>query len=108
MNRGRCIKASAFVRKAVSRSQSELNRDSGNLLGSDDEQDSIRTFMETRQANGFNWMALNVGAATHLIEVKAELTTTATVKASAKAVLGNRTLIVEPTKAANNETVAIN
>lgn len=75
-------------------------------LGSDDEEDSIRTFMATRAANGFNWMALNVGSATHKIEVKAELTTSQTARASAIAVIGNRTLIVEPTKSANNETVS--
>lgn len=74
-------------------------------LGSDDEDDSIRTFMETREANGFNWMALNVGSATHLIEVKAQLTTEETAKADAIAVVGNRTLIVEPVKSANDETV---
>ncbi len=74
-------------------------------LGSDDEEDSIRTFMETREANGFNWMALNVGSATHLIEVKAQLTTAETAKADAIAVVGNRTLIVEPVKSANDETV---
>lgn len=74
-------------------------------LGSDDEQDSIRTFMRTRSANGFNWMALNVGSATHKIAVKAELFTDSTASASAIAVVGNRTLIVEPVKAANDEAV---
>ena len=74
-------------------------------LGADDEDDSIRTFMETREANGFNWMALNVGSATHKIEVKAQLTTDQTAAASAIAVIGNRTLIVEPVKSANDETV---
>jgi hypothetical protein len=75
-------------------------------LGSDDTQDSIRTFMRTRNANGFNWMALNVGSATHTIEVWAELTTDATARSSALAVVGNRTLIVEPVKSANDEAVS--
>ena len=75
-------------------------------LGTDDEQDSVKTFLRTRSANGFNWMALNVGSATHLIEVKAELTTSQTQRASAIAVVGNRTLIVEPTKATNDEHVS--
>lgn len=74
-------------------------------LGGDDEQDSIRTFMDTRSANAFNWMALDTGSATHTIEVKAELTTESTSRASARAVIGNRTLIVEPTKATNDEQV---
>jgi hypothetical protein len=74
-------------------------------LGGDDQNDAIRTFIETRAANGFNWMALNIGAATHTIQVKGELTTDSTARASARAVVGNRTLIVEPTKSANDETV---
>jgi hypothetical protein len=76
-------------------------------LGSDDEQDSIRTFMATRQANAFNWLALDVGSAVHDIQVKAELVTAATQRAMATGVIGNRTLIVEPTMAANDETVTI-
>jgi hypothetical protein len=72
----------------------------------DDEDATIRTFMETRQANGFNWMKLNAGSATHLIQVKATLETTSTSMASAKAVVGKRTLIIEPTHSANNEAVS--
>ena len=73
----------------------------------DDEDATIKTFMATRNANGFNWMALNVGSATHLIEVKAELTTsTSAGQATAMAAVGKRTLIVEPVKSANNETVS--
>jgi hypothetical protein len=71
----------------------------------EDDKHAIRTFMETRAANGFNWMALNVGSDTHTIEVKAELTTDQTARASAIAVVGNRTLIVEPVKSANDEAV---
>lgn len=73
----------------------------------DDTDATIRTFIATRNANGFNWMALNVGSATHLIEVKAELTTTnVSTQASATAAVGKRTLIVEPVHSANNETVS--
>lgn len=72
----------------------------------DDEDATIKTFMQTRSANGFNWMALDVGSAVHKIEVKAALTLSATTdKTKAAAVIGNRTLIVEPTKAANDEAV---
>ncbi|MGH2754694.1 MAG: hypothetical protein ACRDLB_09680 [Actinomycetota bacterium] len=74
-------------------------------LGADDEQDSIRTFMRTRNANGFNWMALNVGHGIHTIEVKAELITASTMPSTATGVIGNRTLIVEPVKSANDEVV---
>lgn len=73
----------------------------------DDEDATIRTFMATRSANGFNWMALNVGSATHRIEVKAELTNAvSSADATAMAAVGKRTLIVEPVKSANNETVS--
>ncbi|MGH2838165.1 MAG: hypothetical protein ACRDJY_07435 [Thermoleophilaceae bacterium] len=75
-------------------------------LGSDDEEDSVRTFMKTRNANGFNWMALNVGSGTHEIVVKASLDTTNTQRASATGVVGSRTLVVEPTHSANNEAVS--
>lgn len=72
----------------------------------EDEDATIRTFMETRAANGFNWMALNVGSATHTIVVKARLTVTEpTAKTSALAAIGKRTLIVEPVKASNHEAV---
>jgi hypothetical protein len=71
----------------------------------DDEDATIKTLQSTRNANGFNWMALNVGSATHLIQVKATLTTNASQNAQAMAAVGKRTLIVEPTKAANDEDV---
>lgn len=71
----------------------------------DDEDATIRTLHRAGTANGFNWMALNVGSATHEIVVKASLTTSATEGASALAAVGKRTLIVEPTKAANDEAV---
>ena len=70
-----------------------------------DQDAMIKTFLRTRNANGFNWMALNVGHGVHTIEVKAQLTTDATARASATGVIGNRTLIVEPVKSANDEVV---
>lgn len=73
----------------------------------DDEDATIRTLDRQGTANGFNWMALNVGSATHTIEVKADLTTSATDGASAKAAVGKRTLIVEPVKSANDEAVTV-
>ncbi len=72
----------------------------------DDEDGTIRTFQETRQANAFNWMALDVGSATHLIEVKARLFQETPVgDATATMAVGRRTLIVEPVKAAGHEAV---
>lgn len=71
----------------------------------DDDDATIKTFFSSRTATAFNWMALDVGSATHKIEVIGHLTETATSGANAQAVVGNRTLIVEPTKAANDEAV---
>ena len=80
----------------------EQERDTTNF---DDEDATIRTLDKAGQANGFNWMALNVGSGIHTVEVRATLTTTATTNASALAAVGKRTLIIEPTHAANREEV---
>jgi hypothetical protein len=71
----------------------------------DDEDATIKTLASTRNANGFNWMALNVGSATHKIEVIGSLTTNASENAQALAAVQKRTLIVEPVKSANDEEV---
>lgn len=71
----------------------------------DDEDATIATFFRTRAANAFNWLALNVGNGIHTITVKAELTEEATNNAVAEAAVGKRTLIVEPTKLANDATI---
>ncbi|HVL32645.1 MAG TPA: hypothetical protein VM600_03585 [Actinomycetota bacterium] len=71
----------------------------------DDEDATIRTFFSTRHANAFNWLKLDVGSGIHTIEVKGELTAEATDRAVAEAVIGNRSLIVEPTKLPNDATV---
>lgn len=71
----------------------------------DDEDATIETFEKTKAANGFNWVALNVGNGIHEVEVKARLTETATNEATADAAVGNRTLVVEPAKLANDANV---
>jgi hypothetical protein len=71
----------------------------------EDEDATIETFFRTRQANGFNWVKLNVGNGIHTIEVRGTLTHEATDDATAMAAIGNRTLVVQPTKAAHNETL---
>lgn len=78
----------------------------------EDDDDQLRQYLDTRTANAFNWMALNVGTEyggtennTHKIEVVATWTTDATAGALAEAVVGNRTLILEPVKAMNREAV---
>jgi hypothetical protein len=60
-------------------------------------QETITDYMNTREANGFNWASLDSGNGIHTIEVKGDFTKTAT-NGMADAVIGNRTLVVEPTK----------
>ena len=82
------------------------------VTGDDDGDDQLRQYLDTRTANAFNWLALNVGteyggteANVHKIEVWAEWTTEATAGAIAEAAVGNRTLVLEPVKAAVGERV---
>ena len=78
--------------------------------GTDEEVEMTRT----RQANGFNWLALNVGSAfddpangNNIIDVvvHAEFTETTTNRGVAEARVGHRTLIVEPDNASVHESV---
>ena len=78
--------------------------DESPLDGIDSESDYIRT----KSTHGFNWVQMNLGSGIHKIAVKAELTTSSEGQATAEAEIGNRTLIVEPTKMANDATIAEN
>lgn len=66
-------------------------------------------FQETKSANAFNWVRLNVGSGEHTIRVQADVSDTESATApdttSAKALIGNRTLIVEPTKMSNDTLI---
>lgn len=84
-------------------------------LGGDetDEKDNfVRTYLNTRTANAFSWLALNVGeeyAGTtdnvHKIELWAKFEAATVGQAVAQAAVGNRTLVLEPVKAAVGERV---
>ena len=67
--------------------------------------DTITQYQATKNANGFNWLRQNVGAGSHTITVKADLASNAT-SGTAEAIVGNRTLIVEPTKMANDAIIS--
>ena len=96
-----------------SRAQEQQWTDSQDpAVGNDDGEDELRQYLDTRESSAFSWMALNVGTNypgtdnnTHLVELVATWTTNATAGAVAKAIVGNRTLILEPVKAAVRETV---
>lgn len=68
----------------------------------DDEDATIERYLETRAANGFNWVAEDLGEGVHDIVVKAQLEGQATSNAEAKAAIGQRTLVVQPTFLVNN------
>ena len=68
--------------------------------------DSSRDYLSTKSANAFNWVRLNTGSGDHTLQVFATFTTSATQGSNADAYIGNRTLIVEPTKLANNAVIS--
>jgi hypothetical protein len=70
----------------------------------DDTNATIEEYETSKQANGFNWTKLNMGNGVHTIEVFANLTETATNDNTADAVVGRRTLTINPTHMAVNET----
>jgi hypothetical protein len=76
--------------------------------------DEERDMTQTRQANGFNWLALNPGFEYDSLDngqnildivVWAEFTNEQSANALAEARVGHRTLIAEPTNASVHETV---
>lgn len=70
------------------------------------EQDNtINSFLQTRTANSFQWVSLNLGSGDHTFVVKSTLTETGTNKGVAQAAIGKRTLTVEPVKLANNAVI---
>jgi hypothetical protein len=64
------------------------------------ESETISDYLNTREANAFNWASLDSGNGIHTIAVKGEFTKTAT-NGTASAIIGNRTLVVDPTKVQN-------
>jgi hypothetical protein len=79
----------------------------------DDGQDRESDYIETKTANAFNWLLLNTGAGIHHIRLMADLELDANNTCSRNTAdgmdtsctsgfVGNRTLIVEPAKLAND------
>jgi hypothetical protein len=58
-------------------------------------------------AHAFNWMRLDAGQGVHTITVKAELLDTEGVADNARAVIGQRTLIIEPVKLARGDVPTV-
>jgi hypothetical protein len=72
--------------------------------GSGNSSPTITTYQATKNADEFNWVAMNVGNGIHTISVHAELTTHVTdaSKDMAQAVVGDRTVVVDTTQTAQN------
>jgi hypothetical protein len=70
-----------------------------------DGQDIEDDFIATKDANAFNWLRLNLGSGDHSIVVKATLLQETDGDATAEAAIGNRLLIAEPSKLANNAVI---
>lgn len=71
----------------------------------DDEDAQFRQYLASRTANAFNWMALNVGSGVHTIVVKAQLEAKVTGAGEARAFIGKRSLVIEPTKLVNDAVI---
>lgn len=70
--------------------------------------DGSADYQRTKSANAFNWVRLNAGSGMHTLVVKADLTTSADQNNFAEAIIGNRTLVIEPTKLANDAVIGDN
>lgn len=76
----------------------------------DDEDARIEDFLGTRTANAFDWVALDAGWLDHdgdgllSVAVHAEYEESSTEMADSEGVIGNRTLLIQPTFAKNDET----
>ncbi|HEX9712885.1 MAG TPA: hypothetical protein VGB52_10105 [Actinomycetota bacterium] len=72
----------------------------------DDEDDhEFRQYLDTRAANSFSWIWLNVGSGIHEIVVKSSLTANVTGTGNAKAIVGKRTMVVDADMMANDATI---
>ena len=88
-------------------SRTVTNDEQLDLLNEVDQQDD---YISTKSAHGFNWVQMNLGSGIHTIAVKATLTTEAegAEGTTAELEIGNRTLVVEPTKMANDAVISEN
>lgn len=67
-----------------------------------EEEPMLELFLRTRSAHGFNWYAPDVGAGEHTIELKGQIESYVDGQGDAKALVGPRTLIVEPVNMSND------
>jgi hypothetical protein len=87
-----------FCNRTYSRTVTDMET---GMDGTDEERD----YIDTKSSNSFTWLRLNMGSGIHTIVVKATLTTGTLGDATATAYIGNRSLIAEPEKLANDATI---
>lgn len=68
--------------------------------------DTITEYLQTKEANGFNWAAFNIGNGIHTLQVHASLAASSSnpPASAASGYVGNRTLVVQPTSLALNQS----
>jgi hypothetical protein len=81
------------------------NRDYKVVMQHFDQNETLQQFLNTRTANAFNWVALNVGNGVHTLEVKGQLDVQVSGMGTAQAAVGKRTLIVDPVKLSNDASI---
>ena len=59
---------------------------------------TLRQYLETRSANAFNWVTLNVDSGVHHVSVMADIEASNTEGSFADGGIGKRTLVIEPVK----------
>ena len=93
--------------------------DPGDTLGEGDGLDRETDYIDTKTANAFNWVLLNAGSGVHYVRLIGTLNGTPQMSATCgrtttdmgstpsctSGYIGNRTLIIEPTKMANDAVV---
>jgi hypothetical protein len=83
-----------------------FNRTVQDVEDPQDGYDRSRDYIETKTANAFNWVRLNMGSGTHNITLYADLSHFSTTASSASAFVGNRSMIGIPGKFANDATIS--
>lgn len=68
--------------------------------------DGSRDYIATKSANAFNWVRLNMGSGTHTIVLHGELTHSFSPGSNASAYVGNRSMIGQPGKFANDAVIS--
>jgi hypothetical protein len=104
------IDAATFCNRTYARSVTDTEND-------DDGIDQQSDYIDTKSANAFNWVLLNAGSGIHYVRLMADLsasnaqgtcdraTDPVTPETCSEAYVGNRTLIIEPTKMANDAVI---